>query len=113
MEILRAETDNLRGALRWATDRGDPASVEVGLRMAASLWRFWQQTGALRGARQWLEDLLARDPDASTRPARARAPIAAGSIAYWQSDLGRARELYQQAVELSRRSATGEARRMP
>jgi predicted ATPase/class 3 adenylate cyclase len=99
LESLRVETDNLRSALRWATDRGDPPSVEIGLRMAASLWRFWQQTGALREARQSLEGMLARGTDASIRSARARALIAAGSIAYWQTDLGRARELYQLAVE--------------
>jgi tetratricopeptide (TPR) repeat protein len=99
LESLRVETDNLRSALRWAMDRGDPPSVEIGLRMAASLWRFWQQTGALREARQWLEGLLARGTDASIRSARARALIAAGSIAYWQTDLGRAREHYQLAVE--------------
>jgi predicted ATPase/class 3 adenylate cyclase len=110
LETLRVETDNLRSALRWATDRGDPPSVETGLRMAASLWRFWQQTGALREARQWLEDLLARATDASTRSARAKALIAAGSIAYWQTDLGRARELYQQAVKLYR--ALGDRRGM-
>jgi predicted ATPase/class 3 adenylate cyclase len=110
LETLRVETDNLRSALRWATDRGDPPSVETGLRMAASLWRFWQQTGALREARQWLEDLLARATDASTRSARAKALIAAGSIAYWQADLGRARELYQQAVKLYR--ALGDRRGM-
>ena len=102
LETLRVETGNLRSALRWAMDRGDPPSVEIGLRMAASLWRFWQQTGALREARQWLEDLLARETDASIQPARARALIAAGSIAYWQADLGRARDLYQRAVELYR-----------
>jgi predicted ATPase/DNA-binding SARP family transcriptional activator len=102
LATLRAETGNLRGALRWATDHGDPPSVGTGLRTAASLWRFWQQTGALREAAQWLEDLLARGTDASIRPARARALIAAGSIAYWQADLGRARDLYQQAVELYR-----------
>jgi predicted ATPase/DNA-binding SARP family transcriptional activator len=102
LQTLRAETGNLRSALRWAMDRGDPPSMEIGLWMAASLWRFWQQTGALREARQWLEDLLARGTDAGIRPARALALSAAGSIAYWQTDLGRARDLYQQAVELYR-----------
>src|SRR5437773_1027753 len=102
LETLRAETGNLRSALRRATDRGDPPSVEIGLRMAAFLWRFWQQTGALREAAQWLEDLLARGTDASIRSARARALIAAGSIAYWQTDLGRARQPYQRAGKPSR-----------
>ena len=107
------ETDNLRSALRWAIDRGDPPSVEIGLRMAACLWRFWQQTGALREARRWLEDLLARGTDASTRSARAKALIAAGSIAYWQTDLGRARSSTSRRSSCPPRSATGEARRMP
>jgi tetratricopeptide (TPR) repeat protein len=102
LETLRLETDNLRGGLRWAMDRGDPPSLDIGLRMAAGLWRFWQQTGALREARQWLEDLLASGTDPSIGSARAKALIAAGSIAYWQTDLGRARDLYQQGVELHR-----------
>ena len=83
-------------------DRGDLPSLDIGLRMAASLWRFWQQTGALREARQWLEDLLARGTDPSIGSARAKALIAAGGIAYWQTDLGRARDLYEEAVELYR-----------
>jgi tetratricopeptide (TPR) repeat protein len=83
-------------------DRGDLPSLETGLRMAASLWRFWQQTGALREARQWLEDLLACGTDPRIRSARAKALIAAGGIAYWQADLGRARDLYEEAVELYR-----------
>ena len=99
LEILRTETGNLRSALGWAMDRGDPPSVEIGLRMAASLWRFWQQTGTLREARQLREGLFACNTDASTGSARARVLIAAGSIAYWQTDLVRARDLYQLAVE--------------
>jgi predicted ATPase/class 3 adenylate cyclase len=102
LTILRLETDNLHSVLRWAMDQGDPPSLEIGLGMAAALWRFWQQTGALREARQWLEELLARATDPSIRSARARALIAAGSIAYWQTDLGRARRFYEQAVELYR-----------
>jgi predicted ATPase/class 3 adenylate cyclase len=102
LDILRLETDNFRSVLRWAMDRGDLPSLDIGLRMAASLWRFWQQTGGLREARQWLEDLLARGTDPSIGSARAKALIAAGGIAYWQSDLGRARDLYEEAVELYR-----------
>jgi predicted ATPase/class 3 adenylate cyclase len=102
LDTLRLETDNYRSVLRWAMDRGDLPSLDIGLRMAASLWRFWQQTGALREARQWLEDLLERGTDPSLRSARAKALIAAGGIAYWQTDLGRARDLYEEAVELYR-----------
>ena len=89
LDTLRLEADNLRSVLRWAMDRGDLPGLEIGLRMAASLWRFWQQTGALREARQWLEDLLACGTDPSIGSARAKALIAAGGIAYWQTDLGR------------------------
>jgi predicted ATPase/class 3 adenylate cyclase len=102
LDTLRMEADNLRSVLRWAMDRGDLPGLEIGLRMAASLWRFWQQTGALREARQWLEDLLACGTDPSIGSARAKALIAAGGIAYWQTDLGRARDLYEEAVELYR-----------
>ena len=102
LDTLRLETDNFRSVLRWAMDRGDLPGLDIGMRMAASLWRFWQQTGALREARQWLEDLLARGTDPSIGSARAKALIAAGGIAYWQTDLGRARDLYEEALDLYR-----------
>jgi predicted ATPase/DNA-binding SARP family transcriptional activator len=47
VERLESERDNIRAALSWALDAGEP---EVGLRMGSSLWRFWQVDFVLRFA---------------------------------------------------------------
>ena len=43
LERLDAERDNLRAALTWATEEDE---ADVGLRIGAALWRFWQLRGS-------------------------------------------------------------------
>jgi predicted ATPase/class 3 adenylate cyclase/Tfp pilus assembly protein PilF len=52
---LEREHDNLRAVLGWAHSRGE---VETGLRLVATLWRFWWIRGHLREGRAWVEALL-------------------------------------------------------
>jgi predicted ATPase/transcriptional regulator with XRE-family HTH domain len=66
---LDAEHDNLRAALAWAHEQGEPA---IGVRLAAALWRFWYTRGYLREGRSWIETMLALD-HAHVAPAGARA----------------------------------------
>ena len=82
LDQLERELDNLRTALRWALDQH---RIELGMRMAAALWRFWQIRAHMTEGREILADLL--EADAEVEPAiRARALSAAGSLAYWQND---------------------------
>ena len=53
---LDAEHDNLRAALRRASDRGDRMAV---LHLAGALWRFWIQRGHLSEGRQWFAEAFA------------------------------------------------------
>jgi len=113
---LEAEHDNLRAALRWARDGGEPA---VGLRLAAALWRFWLIHGHLGEGRGWLEGLLAEaemedvgghggfvDGDApgtggtarERGAVRAKALRGAGGLATEQGDFRQARTLYESAL---------------
>ena len=62
---LRRDEENLRSALRWAIDAGEP---DIGLRTASAIWRYWHYWGVLREGRDWLEALL-EQTGARTSPA--------------------------------------------
>lgn len=98
VDRLDAEFPNLRAALRHALQSAD---IESGLRLAASLWRFWFQRGYLREGRSWLEELLAVEPDAHT-PARAKGYTALGGLAYWLTDPEATESAYQSALDIHR-----------
>lgn len=98
VDRLDAELPNLRAALRHALDTGES---ESGLRLAASLWRFWFLRGHLREGRSWLEELLAMEPDAQT-PVRAKAYSALGGLVYWLTDHIATEFAYQSALDIHR-----------
>src|SRR5262249_31222142 len=64
LERLDADRENLRDALLWSEEGGD---VGIGLRVAASLWRYWQVRGAAREGRAHFDRLLARAEEADPR----------------------------------------------
>ncbi|HUG29693.1 MAG TPA: tetratricopeptide repeat protein [Candidatus Limnocylindria bacterium] len=102
LETLGIEVPNIRGALRWAIDSGHPGDLEAGLLTAGALWRFWQLTGALREGADWNARLLARADPGSPSAGRAKALRGAGGIVYWQNDLPRSRQLYEESVAIYR-----------
>jgi hypothetical protein len=50
LERLNAEHDNLRGALAWSTVSDE--TPDVGMRLAAALWRLWSIRRFFREGRQ-------------------------------------------------------------
>ena len=81
LERLDAERDNLRAALTWAAELGE---AEVGLRIAAPLWRYWQLRGSETEGREHLERLLAQN--SGSKMARAKAQARIVSLAIMQGD---------------------------
>jgi predicted ATPase/DNA-binding SARP family transcriptional activator len=59
LERLETEHDNLRAALKWTLTGG---ALQMGLRMAGALARFWYLHGYWSEGREWLEKLLKDDP---------------------------------------------------
>lgn len=98
LDRLESEHENFRAALAWGVDGG---AVEVALRLAAALWRFWQMRGRLAEGERWLGRVLALPAAGPSRP-RVRALIAAGGIAYWQEDMETARSHYARSVATGR-----------
>jgi predicted ATPase/class 3 adenylate cyclase len=110
MGTLHVEHDNLRAALTWAleADQG-----EVALRLVSALWRFWHLHGDLTSGRNWVEQALALPSAAARSRIRAKALLAAGSLAYWQLDKPAMSAWYEDAlaifVDLSDEAGIAEA----
>jgi predicted ATPase/class 3 adenylate cyclase len=99
LQALQIEHDNLRAALRWAIESDE---ADIGLRMAASLWRFWHLGGYLSEGRLWVDAVLGLPSAAAATVARSRALAAAGGLAYWQHDAAAVRAAYEEALAISR-----------
>ena len=81
LERLDAELTDIRAALSWAAESGE---TEVGLRIGAALWRFWQIRGPAAEGREHLEQLLARS--SGSKLTRATAEARTASFANAQGD---------------------------
>ncbi|MDP8924600.1 MAG: tetratricopeptide repeat protein, partial [Chloroflexota bacterium] len=98
LDRLDLEHDNLRAALQWCTEH-DTGS---GLRLAATLWRFWYVRAYFTEGRDWLARLLPL-PEARVRTAtRALALNGAGNLAYNQGDYAAAEACHQESLEIRR-----------
>jgi predicted ATPase/class 3 adenylate cyclase len=94
---LDPEETNFRAALSWAIARGD---AELAVRLAGSLFPFWEIRARQGEARVWLSRALALD-GAVPPSCRAKALVAAGRATAWHGDMRRAIALLEEAVELS------------
>jgi predicted ATPase/DNA-binding SARP family transcriptional activator len=84
LERVDIALDNLRAALSWMDEQGQ---LELGLRLAGALERFWFTRGYLSEGREWLERFLTPAASAEVSPAvRAQAFSAAGLLANTQGD---------------------------
>ena len=95
LDRCEVERPNLRRAIDWAIGSGE---ADVGLRMAAALWRFWHQRGPLWEGRKALDQLLALP--GSSRETRAGALSAAGGLAWWDGDFVATRRHFEEGFAL-------------
>ncbi|MEO8469375.1 MAG: adenylate/guanylate cyclase domain-containing protein [Chloroflexota bacterium] len=94
---LDGEDHNLRTAIEWCIANG---RADTGLRIAGSIWRWYQQRGRLREARALLTTLLA-DPSTSDTRARICGLAAEGGLAYWMTDFEGAGRAYTERLALA------------
>ena len=99
LERLATEYGNLRAALGWALDEGE---VDLGLWFGGALGEFWYMSGNFGEGRRWLEAALAKSVDAPHTPARTRALLRAGWIAWEQGDYRDSVTLSEESLALSR-----------
>ncbi|MCU0490327.1 MAG: tetratricopeptide repeat protein [Chloroflexaceae bacterium] len=99
LERLEQEFSNLRTALRWSLATGE---TELGLRLAASLARFWLIRGYFAEGGGWFETLLAQDIDNIPTSLRSQALKLAGTLHGSQGDNQRATALFEEGLALAR-----------
>jgi predicted ATPase/transcriptional regulator with XRE-family HTH domain/Tfp pilus assembly protein PilF len=95
---LDAEHGNLRAALHWAQESGE---VELGLRLAAALGRFWRIRGHLTEGQRWLTTLLDMDAELAPLP-RAAALLKMGELIFAQGKERDAAALFERSLALYR-----------
>jgi hypothetical protein len=96
---LDRDLDNVRAAIQWAVDAGEPAT---GLRLATALELFWVFGNHLPEGRSHLHVLLAVPAPDLSLAVRARATGAAASLAVWQSDYPASVPLAEESLRLFR-----------
>ena len=97
LDACERDHDNFRAALRWAIDVGE---TEIGQRIAVALWRFWYQHGHLGEGAAWFDQVMSLP--GPPNPLRAKAHLAAGSMAYWRGDMAASRQHDEQALAMAR-----------
>ena len=98
VDRLDAERDNLRAAMDWARASGD---AEVGLRIAAPLWRFWNICNGEVEARRRIEELLAIGSASPATTATGQAGLAA--LAHILGDHETVRRALSESLPVHRR----------
>jgi len=98
LDLLEAEVDNLRAAIGWSAEAGEP---EMGLRFAGALLRFCYLRGRYREGREWFEGVLSRG-GASPAPLRAKALYGVGYLLFLQCEYDSGKALLQQSAALYR-----------
>src|SRR5262245_24683666 len=104
---LEAEHDNLRAALAWAhghgtADGSTTTGAEAELRLAGTLFWFWDLKDYAIEGRRWLEGALARTNGPTRTAARATVLFAAGELAASQSDFVTARARLEESAAIWR-----------
>lgn len=93
---LAAELGNLRVALRWSLDAGEP---DAAVRFAASLHHFWDMQGRYREGRGWLAQVLGLTGPVAPA-SRGWTSYGAGELAMIQGDYAEAVHSFEKAQDL-------------
>lgn len=95
LDRIATELDNLRSAMQWSLDGGNPLE---GLTIATSLFRFWY-IRAVREGKRWFELLLKAAPK-ETSELQARALFSAGSLMISQGEEEAAASLLKESLRI-------------
>ena len=98
LDRLDRELANIRAAVRWSLDGGEP---DAGLAIVIGLNNYWTSRGGIGEARTALTALLDVSAGGPMSPLRARATAMAASLAAWHVDFAAAGLLGAEALRLA------------
>jgi tetratricopeptide (TPR) repeat protein len=100
MTLLDTEHDNLRGALRWATDNGD---ANLAFRLVGALGWFWFMRGHWKESWRWFQ--IANDLESEVTPIiRAKAICRSVGLEIIRGNMIGTVELVEEAMEICRKA---------
>ncbi|HEX8218844.1 MAG TPA: tetratricopeptide repeat protein [Chloroflexia bacterium] len=100
LQTLEDEHDNLRGALGWTLERGE---VEMGLRIASGVWRFWYMHSHMEEGLRWFDLLLRKAEGSYVAPSLLIGALNdAGALAMTRSEYDRAGDWLNRSLALAR-----------
>jgi predicted ATPase/class 3 adenylate cyclase/DNA-binding CsgD family transcriptional regulator len=103
LERFEREYGNLRAALRWSLQRGELGQgIEVTLRLAGALRRFWEVRGHWSEGWSFLERALAKSKE-TAMPVQVKALKAAAHLAHVQGDIDQAEALSEECLARCRK----------
>jgi ATP/maltotriose-dependent transcriptional regulator MalT len=100
---LEQEHDNIRVALSWSLERGEP---ELALRLVGALGWFWRGRGFYGEGRRWVEEALEKGSGKSAT-ITAKALGVASFLAENQGDMDRAQAAAEEGLRLSAEAGLG------
>jgi len=98
---LDQDHDNLVAALEHCAGSADGA--EPGLRIACSLWRYWEVRGLFAEGVRRVEEFLARPESAGDAALRARALNILGNLRFRRGEYAQAQAAYVESLEIRHR----------
>jgi len=101
MERLEQDRHNLRAVLDWCVAAGDEQAAELGLRLVAALWLFWDVRGHVQEGRRPLKAILELPLAARRTTLRARALQSAGWLAYVKGDVPDAERVLGESLDIA------------
>jgi predicted ATPase/class 3 adenylate cyclase len=99
LDKLEREHNNVRAALRWALEKSE---VEIGLRLASSLYLFWLMRGHLNEGLAHMEKFLVMADGTVDGMTLAKSLDRAGTLNRYRGNLKRAHELIAESLSLRR-----------
>jgi len=101
LDLLERERDNLRAAITWAQEQAEMGQPEIGLRLVAALWLYWDLRGHAREGRARAERMVQASSTEQAGSLYSAALLTVGWLAWVMGDFASAHAVVQKAFAVA------------